>query len=68
MVDCQKIKALMVEKNLTGKDIAKLMNMSDKTLYRKLKTGVFDSIEMNELIDILKIENPVEIFFANQVN
>lgn len=67
MVDCQKIKALMVENELTGKDVARLMNISDKTLYRKLKTGVFDSIEMNKLINILNIKNPGEIFFANKV-
>lgn len=68
MVNCQKIKALMVENNLTGKEVAKLMNIADKTLYRKLKTGFFNSIEMNQLIRILDIKNPDEIFFDNKVN
>ena len=66
MVNCQKLKALMVENNLTGKNVAKLMHISDKTLYKKLKSGLFDSEEMYQLIEILKIQNPAEIFFSNK--
>ena len=56
----------MVENNLTGKNVAKLMHISDKTLYKKLKSGLFDSEEMYQLIEILKIQNPAEIFFSNK--
>lgn len=65
MVNCNKIKALIVEQGLTGKEVAQRMKISDKTLYRKLQTGLFNSLEMNELIGILKIEDPAKIFFNN---
>lgn len=68
MVDCQKIKALIVEKKLTSKEVAKRMGISDKTLYRKLESGIFNSIEMNKLVDILDIKDPADIFFATKVN
>ena len=41
--------------------------MSPKGFYDKMKRGVFDSDEMEQMIDILGIENPVEIFFAKDV-
>lgn len=68
MVDCIKIKALMVEHNLTGKEVAKRMGLSDKTLYRKLNSGIFNTVEMNKLVEILDIDDPVKIFFASKVN
>lgn len=68
MVDCMKIKALMVEHKLSGKDVAKRMGLSDKTLYRKLNSGIFNTTEMNKLVEILNIEDPAKIFFASKVN
>lgn len=67
MVDNIKIRALMVERGLTGKQVAMKMGISDKTFYRKLNSGEFGTKEMNQLVDILKIEDPVKIFFAKSV-
>ena len=39
--------------------------MTEKTFYTKMKKGVFDSDEMAQMIVILRITNPTEIFFAN---
>lgn len=68
MVDQKKIKALMVEHDLTGKMMAARMGMSDKTFYRKLNSGNFGTVEMNKLVEILDIRDPAEVFFANLVN
>lgn len=68
MVDCRKLKAKIVEKGLTSKEVAHRMGISDKTLYRKLESGIFTSIEMNKLVDILQIEDPQNVFFAKPVN
>ena len=57
----------MVERGLTGKQVAMKMGISDKTFYRKLNSGEFGTKEMNQLVDILKIEDPVKIFFAKSV-
>ena len=65
MVDTRKLKSKMVEKGLTQKEVAFQIGISDKTLSRKMKTGVFGSDEMCRLIKLLDIANPSEIFFAN---
>ena len=41
------------------------MGISEATFYRKMQLKKFDSDEMEQLILLLDIENPVEIFFAN---
>lgn len=48
--------------------LAKQLGMSSKTFYAKMKKGVFDSNEIDEMISVLKIKNPVKIFFAKEVS
>ena len=67
MIDVNKLKGKIVEKGLTGQDIAKIIGKTPKTYYLKMKKGVFDSDEIAAIVDALEIENPTEIFFANKV-
>lgn len=64
MIQINKLKALFVEKNITQQEIAKELGITETTMSRKMKKGVFDSDEMYKMIEILGIENPSEIFFA----
>lgn len=64
MIQINKLKALFVEKNITQQEIAKELGITETTMSRKMKKGVFDSDEMYKMIEILEIENPSEIFFA----
>ena len=63
MIKIAKLKGLMAEKELTGVDIAKRLNITSRTFYQKLSKGVFTSTEMQALIDILEIEDPASVFF-----
>lgn len=65
MVNSNKIVGLMAEHKYTQAKLAKELNISEQTLRRKLKTGVFDSDEMEKLIELFNIQNPCEIFFAS---
>ncbi len=65
MIQINKLKALFVEKNITQQEIAKELGITETTMSRKMKKGVFDSDEMYKMIEILEIENPSEIFFAS---
>lgn len=67
MIDTTALKVAIVSKGMTQQDVAKRLNMTPKTFYSKMKKGVFGSDEMEQMIDILSINNPVEIFFANKV-
>lgn len=67
MVNVNKLKGIMAEKGRTGVDMARVIKKTPKTFYDKMKKGVFDSDEIVAMVDDLKIENPMEIFFADEV-
>lgn len=67
MVNSNKLKGLIVSKGLTQKDVAEKLNMTPKTFSLKLKKGVFGSDEIEMMINLLDISDPVPIFFANNV-
>ena len=66
-MNINKLKGLFVEKGYTQKDIAKELGMTKETLRRRMNSEIFNSDEINKLIDILDIKEPMEIFFANKV-
>ena len=68
MVLTNEIKGKMVARGFTQKQLAEKLEMSERTLANKLTKGVFTTTDVEKLIDILKIENPMEIFFAKWVN
>lgn len=67
MIDTLKLKALIVERGLTQTEVAKEMRMSRKVWYDRMNKKKFNSDEMYNLIKILNIENPIPIFFADEV-
>lgn len=67
MIDTTALKGVIVSKGLTQQDVAKGLGMSPKTFYAKMKKGVFGSDEMEGMIEMLSIENPSAIFFAQKV-
>lgn len=68
MLDVNGLKAAIVKKGLTQKDVADKLGMSQKTFSTRLSKGVFGSDEIEKLMSILDIPNPVEIFFARKVS
>ena len=67
MVHVKKLRGKMAEKGRTGIDMARVIKKTPKTFYEKMKKGVFDSDEISAIVDDLDIENPMEIFFAEEV-
>ena len=54
----------MILHGYTNATIAKALGMSSRTFSSRLKTGDFGAKEIEILIDLLKLENPMAIFFA----
>lgn len=65
MVATDKLRGIIAERGLSQRKVANHLGMSEKTFYTKMKRGVFDSDEMSEMISLLDIKNPSEIFFSN---
>ncbi|MEN6595722.1 MAG: DUF739 domain-containing protein [Clostridiaceae bacterium] len=64
MIKTSKLLGIIAERGLSQKAVAKSLGINEATFYKKMKRGVFDSDEIYEMIALLDIENPVDIFFA----
>ena len=68
MFDQRKFKAQMVMMGISARDIAAALRIDESTFYRKIKAnGNFTRSEINTLIEILKINNPEDIFFSKEL-
>lgn len=67
MIDTNALRGIITAKGMTQQDVARNIGMAPKTFYSKMKKGVFGSDEMESMIELLSIENPVSIFFAKEV-
>ena len=66
MIRTDKLRGVIAEKGYSQTDIAKTIGITPKTFYEKMKIGIFGSDEIQVMIEKLDIENPMEIFFAEE--
>lgn len=66
MIDTRALRGLIVANGKTQQDVAFELGITPKTFYQKMKKGVFGSNEIEAMIKLLSIENPMEIFFAEE--
>lgn len=67
MLNVLEFKAAMVRKGYTQKMLAEILGISEKTFTERIKTKRFGSDEIEKLIEVLEISNPMPIFFSNAV-
>lgn len=67
MVNVNELRGVIAKNNKSQADVARMLNMTSKTFYERMKKGVFGSDEIQIMIDELHIENPMDIFFAQEV-
>ncbi len=65
MIRTDKLKGIIVENGYSQNDVAREIGITPKTFYDKMKKGVFGSDEIQKMIEMLHIEDPVSIFFAD---
>ena len=64
MLNVNLLKAEIVKNGMTQEEFCKKIGMAHSTFIRKMKIGIVTTEEAEEIIRVLKIKNPVEIFFA----
>ena len=64
MLDVKALKAEMVKNGYTQVSLSEAIGMSPRTFYTRLKTGDFGTKEIEGITAALKLQNPIEIFFA----
>ena len=66
MVAVDKLRGIIAERGMTQGQVAQYLGISDKTFYNKMQKGVFGTDEVEELVKLLCIPNPVDIFLAQK--
>lgn len=67
IIDINALKAAWVKKGFNQAQVANKLEMSSRTLTERLKKGVFGSDEIEKMIVLFDIENPMAVFFADLV-
>lgn len=64
MIRTNKLRAIIVENNMTQQQVAEEIGISPKTFYCKMTKGIFGSDEIEKMILVLNIQDPMSIFFT----
>ena len=67
MLDVKELKAEMIRNDYTQARLAAELGISTRTLYNKFKSGEFGTREMEIMMDVLNLKDPMAIFFAKEV-
>lgn len=67
MIDSKALSKIIFDRNLSQRKVAHHLGITEKTFYSKMKKGVFDSDEIEEMIKFLGITEPMPVFFPNFV-
>lgn len=66
MIKTDELRGIIAKNGLSQADVAKMIGITPKTFYDKMKNGVFGSDEIQIMIEELHIDNPMPIFFARE--
>ena len=66
LIDTSELRGIIAKNGYSQSDDAKMIGITPKTFYEKMKIGVFGSDEIQIMIDKLKIDDPISIFFAHE--
>lgn len=64
LIDVNALRGKIAERGKSQADVAKAIGIAPKTFYDKMNRAVFGSDEIEIMIDFLKIDEPMKIFFA----
>lgn len=61
-----KLKGIIAERGFSQNDVAKAIGISSRSFYSKMKRGVFGTDEATAMVELLKIQNPADIFLKSE--
>lgn len=66
MIKTDELRGIIAKEGYSQSDVAKKIGITPKTFYEKMAKGIFGSDEIQVMIKMLNIENPISIFFADK--
>ena len=68
MFDKNRFRAQIILAGMTAKELAEKIGIDESTLYRKINAdGNFTRKEIGKIVEILHIDDPKDIFFADKL-
>lgn len=64
MIKIDELRGIFAKNRKSQADVAKMLGITPKTFYGKMQRGIFNSNEIQIMIDKFHIEDPVSIFFT----
>jgi DNA-binding XRE family transcriptional regulator len=64
VIRTDELRGIIAKNGYSQAKVAEAIGISPKTFYEKMNRGVFGSDEIELMIRLLHIDNPVAIFFA----
>ena len=61
-----KLRGIIVSKGMTQEQVARLIGISPKTFYNKMKKHVFGTDEVQAMVELLEIDDPADIFLHKE--
>ena len=62
MIKTDELRGVIAKNGYSQSDVAKMIGITPKTFYEKMKNGVFGSDEIQIMINNLHIKDPMAIF------
>lgn len=66
-IQADRIRGEIVARGFKQKDLAKALGITAHAFQHRLKTGRFNSDQLYTIAKMLKLENPWQIFFADDI-
>ena len=66
MIKTDELRGIIAQNGFSQSDVAAKIGITPKTFYEKMKIGIFGSDEIEVMINMLHIDDPVPIFFAKK--
>lgn len=66
MIRTDELRGVIAKNGFSQSDVAKMIGITPKTFYEKMKSGVFGSDEIQVMIEKLNIDDPMSIFFVKE--
>lgn len=66
MVAVDKLRGIIAQRGMSQRQVAKNLGITEKTFYLKMQKGVFGTDEVEKMVELLAIDNPIEIFLAKE--
>lgn len=61
-----KLKGIIAERGFSQCEVAKMIGISPRAFYDKMKRGVFGTDEATAMVQLLDIPNPADIFLKSE--